>query len=93
MTRLFWMMIGPAILVLLTSSVAAQGGGWAAPQDLAFLVVLAAVILARWFEFRSGNPQTSTGDPATPADLRRYVIGATVIGLSVWVVANVIGNS
>ena len=90
--RVFWMMIGPAILVLLTLAVGSKGSGWSTPQDLAFLIVLTAVIFARWFEFRAGNPKTTTGDPATPDDLRRYVIGASAIGLGVWIVANLIGN-
>ena len=54
--------------------------------------VLGGLLVARWLEFRGGNPQTSTCEPATPADLRHYVLGTIVLGFGAWVVANLIGN-
>ena len=92
LARIFWMMIGPMILVLLVMGVAGTGTGWFTGHDIAFLIVVAVTVLARWYEFRSGNPLASTGDPATPDVLRRYVVCVSLIGLGVWVVANVIGN-
>jgi hypothetical protein len=91
-SRAFWMMLGPRSLFLLAYTIVSQGSGWLTALDLAFLVVLAGVLAARFLEFRGGNPQTATGEPATPAHLRRYVIVAAPIGLGIWVVANVLGN-
>jgi hypothetical protein len=89
--RLFWIMIGPAILLLLLLSLANRGG-WFTVQDAAVFVVLAAVMTARWYEFRNGNPTTGTGDPATPTVLRNYLIGALLVGLGSWVAANLLGD-
>ena len=50
------------------------------------------MLLGRWLEFRGGNPQTTTGEPATPADLRRYVLTLIVAGPILWALANLIGN-
>ncbi|HXG10472.1 MAG TPA: hypothetical protein VNK04_11985 [Gemmataceae bacterium] len=90
--RLTWMMFGPLALLLAAWGVVSKGGGWLTTADLAYLAVLAAMLLGRWLEFRGGSPQKATGEPATPADLRRYVIFTLVIGLGVWVVANLLGN-
>jgi hypothetical protein len=85
--RLFWMMAGPAVLLLLAFSLATNQKGWWAPSSIAFLVVLMAVVLVRWLD-----PNTSDGDPATAAHLRRYTAGAIAIGLVAWTVANLAGN-
>jgi hypothetical protein len=90
--RLFWMMVGPLILVLLAFTIVIKGSGWLTLPDLAFLGVLGSLLLARWLEFRGGNPQTSTGEPATSAHLRRYAISTIVLGVSAWVAANFVGN-
>lgn len=90
--RVFWMMIGPLALLLLTFNIVKIGNGWLTAADFAFLAVLGGVILARWLEFRGGNPQTATGEPAAPAHLRRFVMAAIPVGLGVWIIANLIGN-
>jgi hypothetical protein len=90
--RLFWLMVGPMILFVSAYIIGSEGGGWLTLADVVFLATLAGVIAARWIEFLSGNAQTSTGDPATSAHLLRYGVGAAVVGLAVWVGANVVGN-
>lgn len=73
--------------------IATEGGGWLTSRDFAFFIVLAATIFGRYLEFRGGDPRTLTGEPATPAHLRRYVAAALCIGLAVWLLANLIGNN
>ena len=90
--RIFWMMVGPMILAALTISIVKIGNGWFTTADFAFLGVLAALVLARYFEFQAGDPQTSDGRPATSAHLRNYVLGAILLGLGVWAFANLLGN-
>jgi hypothetical protein len=90
--RLFWMMIGPAVLAVLAYNIVNIGSGWLTPVDYGYLAILAAVGLARWFEFHCGNPQTAQGEPATPEHLRRYLLGLFGVGLLIWIVANVVGN-
>ena len=90
--RLFWMMIGPLGLVLTIYFIVASGTGWTTTADLLYFVVLGGMILGKWLEFRGGSPETSTGEPATVADLRRYVLMLVIVGPIVWAVANVLGN-
>lgn len=92
LARLFWMMIGPMLLALFAYLIIKTGNGWLTGFDFAFLGVAAAMMLARWLEFRGGHAKTAEGEPATPAHLRRYLIGVAVLGLAVWVIANIIGN-
>jgi hypothetical protein len=90
--RIFWMLIGPVLLLLLTFSIISQGTGWLTVTDLLFFLALGAMLLGRWLEFRAGNPQTATGEPATAQQVYRYLFVAGAVGLAVWVVANFLGN-
>ena len=90
--RLFWMMIGPAILFLLGYMLFSDTAGWTNGIDIVFLAVLAATASARWIEFRNGAPLTALGTTAKPADLQRHTVLLAIIGLGVWGVANVLTN-
>lgn len=85
--RLFWMLAGPATLLLLAFSLAGKKDGWFSSQSIAFLVVLAVVIAARWLD-----PQTSEGEPTTGAHLRMFTATAAGVGLAAWAIANILGN-
>lgn len=78
--RLFGTLIGPAILLLLALSIAGRNSGWFSPHSVAFLFVSMLAMLVRWYEF-GRNPTTSTGEHATPADLRKFLISSVVAGL------------
>ena len=90
--RWYWMMLGPLILGLLAFSIITNGNGWLTRADIAFLVLLGVLLMSRWLEFHEGNPETATGEPATTNHLRRYLLYATLLGLSGWVLANLMGN-
>ena len=90
--RLFWMIVGPLALVLTAYFIVTSGTGWTTTADFLFLIILGGMILGKWLEFRGGSPETSTGEPATAADLRRYILMVVIAGPAVWVVANILGN-
>lgn len=92
LARVFWIMLGPAVLFLLAIAVVQNPGGWFTVPDLAFLTVLSLTLLARQLEFRGGHPRTATGEPATAADLKRYSRFALSLGLGTWVLANLVSN-
>jgi hypothetical protein len=92
LSRVFWMLLGPLLLVVFAFQIINKGQGWFTPVDIAYLLVLGGMLLARWWEFRSGTAQTTMGEPATATDLRRYAITTVVVGLAVWIIANVFGN-
>lgn len=89
--RMTWMIAGPAALLFAGVAIMTNWGGWLTAADYVFFVVLGLMMLGRWLEFRSGQARTAYGEPVTASDVRRYVVLAPVVGLGVWVVANLIG--
>ena len=90
--RIYWLFLGPVILGALTLVAFSSKGGWLTMIDFMFLALLGGLILARWYEFRGGNPQTNMGEPATWAHFRRYALITVLFGLSVWVLTNLLEN-
>jgi len=91
--RLFWMMLGPAVLFVCAVLILnAPRTGWGTIADIVYWIAAAGMVFGRYVEHRGGDPHTSTGEPATDRDLRRYAIVALIIAAVVWVVANVISN-
>jgi hypothetical protein len=90
--RLFWMIAGPMFLMVLALNIAQRNTGWFTFLDLAYFLILVGMLLGRWLEFRSGDAMTGLGEPATPADLQRYLVTTSLVGLGLWVLVNVIGN-
>ena len=90
--RLVWMLFGPLLLVVAGFAIANSNDGWTAISDIGYLLILAAMLVGRWLEFRGGQPERADGEPATAADLTRYVLVAPVIGLAGWALANLVGN-
>ena len=67
-TRVFWMLLGPLLLLTFAVMNLHAGDGWFTAGDIAYLVVLGAMILAPGGgEFRTGRAETSMGEPATQA--------------------------
>ena len=87
LARIFWMMAGPAILLLSAYIAYTTGKGWLSPASITFLVVLAAVVGARCVD-----PQTADGEPSTTADLQRFAGKTIAAGLVVWAAANFLGS-
>jgi len=91
--RLSWMLVGPLTLAVCALVITQRRDGWLTPLNLFYFVILGGMLLGRWAEFRYGQPMTATGEPASIDHLRRYAIGVGMLGLAIWVVANVVGNS
>jgi hypothetical protein len=90
--RILWLMIGPLALILALYHIVTTSTGWWDASDIIYFVILGGMILGKWLEFRGGNPQTASGEPATPAQLRRYALTVLVAGPIIWVLANLVGN-
>jgi hypothetical protein len=90
--RIFWMMYGPIFAIILALVIAQRADGWFAGPDIMYFLVLGATLMGRRIEARYSIPQTTTGEPATEAQLRAYYLVAGLLGVGVWVVANLIGN-
>lgn len=90
--RLTWISLGPLLLIIATTAIVSQGQGWTTFVDGVFAVAVGLMILGRWVEMRSGSATTADGQPAHWGHFRRYVQVLLPFALSVWVVANIVGN-
>ena len=90
--RITWFFVGPFILFLILINIVRAGTGWLTALDAAYFVVLAAMIFCRWYEQRSGQGTTTTGEPATWEDFRRYALVLPPLAIGAWILANAIGN-
>jgi hypothetical protein len=90
--RIVWFLFGPLSLLVLSLMIAEKRGGWLGIASLSFLFVLLVTIAARWIDFRGGSALTAEGMPATSVDVRRFTVMASLVGLGVWFVANMIGQ-
>lgn len=92
LVRMVWFLIGPAALFILAVLILERGGGWLTRLDILYFAFLFVTVAARGLDFYFGNPLTASGTPATTAHLARYAPGVLLLGLAVWVAANLIGN-
>lgn len=92
LSRIFWMILGPFLLLNFGYVIATQGGGWLTLTDGFFLACVLGLIAARYVEFQSGAGRTSTGEPLTAEKLRRYLLGVVAVCGVAWLIVNVIGN-
>lgn len=90
--RIVWMMLGPLLLIVAGFAIVSSDDGWTAFSDIAYLVILAAMLVGRWLEFRGGQPERADGAPATASDLTRYLLLAPLVGIAGWILANLVGN-
>ncbi len=90
--RLTWVLLGPVAIAGIAWGILSSGSGWLTALDAAFAVVIGLMLLGRWIEHRSGTATTLTGQPATVAHFRRYVVILVPAAAAVWAVANLVGN-
>lgn len=83
--RFTWMLLGPFVLVLACLGLFSSNQAFFTHKDIIYWAALGAMLLGRWVEFRTGHALTGTGEPATVAHLRQYLLSATTVGLIVWV--------
>jgi len=90
--RLTWVFIGPLFLLLSGWGIVSSGNGWFTAYDLLFVLAVGWIILARWFEQRSGSAATLDGQAVTADHFTRYIRALLCLAGLVWVAANVVGN-
>jgi hypothetical protein len=91
--RLFWMMAGPFCLLLCAVLILNRpGSGWLTGVDVLYWLAVAGMILGRFSEYWGGDPRNAMGEPATTAELRRYVALVAIVGPTLWVAANIVSN-
>lgn len=92
LARLTWFAFGPLALAILAYWIISAGSGWTTPLDIAFAGVAGLMLLARWYELRSGQGQDGFGEPADVSHFPKYAAWAIPLILAAWLAANVLGN-
>ena len=89
--RLFWMIVGNALLIFCVMAIAQDTSGLFTPVDALFWVLVGSLMVARYVDIRYFNGLTSDSDPATMADFRRYAVLLGFIAMGLWIGAHVFG--
>lgn len=90
--RLTWMLLGPCALLFSAVAIVRIGQGWLTAADIAFFIVVLAMLAGRTLEFGTGHAQTADGAPATRQHLVRYLLLTPAAALGAWVVLNLLAN-
>jgi hypothetical protein len=88
--RLGWMLIGNAILVLCTLSIAKRGGSFLSWADAVFWGTVAAVVWLRYMDICRLGGETVFGQPAGMDHWRRYALGLPAAALVAWSIAHAV---
>ena len=91
-SRMYWMGLGPLLLLLILISIAGSDSGWLTGLDLAAGLVLLSLPLVRWLEFRTGKSRTADGELTTRSHFQNYSVLVVLLGAIGWTIANILGN-
>lgn len=85
--RADWTLMGPMLLVPSIVGLFLLEGDSFGPTDAVFIAIVLCMVAGRWIDFRFGSGQTSTGELATPQEVRRYVLLVVVGATTAWLLA------
>jgi hypothetical protein len=85
LSRLFWMLLGNAVLLISGVSILHQDRGFHT-ADAVFGITVTALILVRYFDVKFWDGATCTGKPATMAHWRRYAVILLGLAGAIWAV-------
>jgi hypothetical protein len=88
--RIFWMLLGNAIL-LFSAVFVFQGKDWMFhTADAVFWSTAAALVLARYLEIKFYNGLTNTGEPASMSHWRKYAAMLLICSAVVWTLLHIV---
>ena len=91
--RLFWMLIGNAIVYGSLAMIAMNGEAFPSVLDGVVWLTVGVTIVARRVDITRWAGKTASGEPATLAHWRRYAITVVLVTALASVLAHVIGGS
>jgi hypothetical protein len=89
--RLYWMLVGNAVLFLIAIGIVTQQGrerAWI--TDAAFWTVAASLVLVRYLDIAMLGGTTASGGPTSFGDWYRYAWRLLLLALAVWIVAHAV---
>ena len=90
--RMFWMMIGNAILLFCAYGIFQHRSSLLSIADAFYWAIVGSLLAARYVDIRYFHGTTSDGDPAFMADWRRYTVLVVLVAMGLWLVAHAIAH-
>ena len=90
MAKLYWMLVGNAILFFLTIFILLNQGKIFNAADVIFWITVAVLVLSRYIDIKLLDSITATGQPAPMAHWRKYTIFLLICSTAVWVLSHAI---
>ena len=90
MARLFWMLVGNAILFFTTIFILTNQGKMFNAADVVFGITVALLVLTRYIDIKLLGGLTVTDKPASMANWRKYTIFLLIGSTAVWVLSHAI---
>jgi hypothetical protein len=90
LARLFWMMVGNAILFFTTIFIFTNQGKMFNAADVVFWTTVAALALTRYIDVKFLGGMTVTDKPASMANWRKYTMFLLICSTAVWVLSHAI---
>jgi hypothetical protein len=88
LARLFWMLVGNAILLFSLIFLLHNKGGWLHTADVVFWITVGVLVLVRYLDIRFCNGLTAAGAPASRQHWVKYVVMLLVVSTTTWVLAH-----
>lgn len=90
--RLFWMLVGNAIVYASLAMIAMNGAAFPSALDAVIWVTVMLTILARRVDITRWEGKTAGGEPATLAHWRRYAVTVVAVTAAASALAHAIGG-
>ena len=88
--RLFWMLVGNAILAICALFIAQNYSGFLTAADAVYWITVGCLLAARYVDIRYLYGLTAEGGPASMAHWRRYAMLVLVASTGLWLVVHVV---
>jgi hypothetical protein len=88
LARIFWMFIGNFTLMICAANIIMGESNSTRTSDIIFWCVVLAMITVRFLDIKFLDGQTSTGEPASIKNWRKYAILLAIIAAVIWSAAH-----
>ena len=87
LVRLGWMVAGTLTILISALMIASEPTWTLGLRDLVFWVAVVATGILRYVDISRFHGETTNGEPATAAHLKRYLTGLTALAAVAWLAA------
>lgn len=88
LVRLHWMAFGNAVVIFSLLLIVRNRAGFLSVLDAVFWAAVASMLIMRYVDIRHLHGCTTTGEPASMADWRRYALVLALVSAVAWLLAH-----